>query len=103
MDLFRMDTAFVDGDSLRLMVSYSGGCQVHEFSLWKLPAQSVENPPVELLLAHNANGDMCEAWITRWLSFSLAPLRMVGILEVLFLLRGSPEMSAYYGQFTYSY
>jgi len=103
MDMFRMDSAYVEGDSLHLQVSYSGGCREHEFNLWKLPPNALEPPPVELMLAHEDNGDMCEAWITEWMAFSLRPLRERGKREITFLLRGSPEMSAYFGEFVYRY
>lgn len=103
MDSYRMDTVFVDGDTLRLKVSYSGGCRDHSFKLWKLPPNALVPPPVELLLDHDAHGDMCEAWLTRWLAFSLRPVRINGKHEVTFLMRGSPEMSAYFGKFVYKY
>jgi hypothetical protein len=103
MDRFRMDSAFVDDDFLFLHVSFSGGCRQHEFNLWKLPPNALEPPPVELMLSHDANDDMCEALLTEWLVFSLKPLRERGKREVTFLLRGSPEMSAYFGEYTYKY
>ncbi|MCX6224162.1 MAG: hypothetical protein NTV01_05350 [Bacteroidia bacterium] len=103
MDPFRLDSAYVDDDCLMMQVSYSGGCRDHEFNLWRLPPNALNPPPVELALSHNSNGDACEAYITRWLIFSLAPLRESGKHEITFLLRGSPEMSAYFGEFTYKY
>jgi hypothetical protein len=103
MDSFRLDSAYIDGDYLMMLVNYSGGCRDHEFNLWKLPPNALDPPPVELALSHNANGDMCEAWISRWLVFSLVPIRERGKSEVSFLLRGSPEMSAYFGRYTYKY
>ncbi len=103
MDSYRLDTVFVDGDTLRIKISYSGGCREHTFKLWKLPPNALVPPPVELLLEHDAHGDMCEAWLTRWLAFSLRPIRINGKQEVTFLMRGSPEMSAYYGTYVYKY
>jgi hypothetical protein len=103
MGRFRMDSVKVDGDTLRLKVSYSGGCREHTFKLWKLPPNALLPPPVELLLDHDAHGDLCEAWLTRWLSFSLKPIRITGKSEVTFLMRGSPEMSAYFGKYVYTY
>ena len=103
MDPFRLDSAYVDDDWLFMRVSYSGGCRDHELNLWKLPPNALNPPPVELALSHDANGDMCEAYITRWLVFSLVPIREKGKHEVKFLLRGSPEMSAYFGTFIYKY
>lgn len=103
MDPFRLDSAYIEEDWLMIKVSYSGGCKSHDLHLWKLPPNALNPPPVELALSHNANGDMCEAYLTRWLVFSLIPLREKGKREITFLLRGSPEMSAYYGEYTYRY
>jgi len=103
MDPFHIDSAYVADDWLMMKVGYSGGCKVHEFNLWRLPPNALDPPPVELALSHQSNGDMCEAYITRWLVFSLIPMRERGKNEITFLLRGSPEMSAYFGKFTYRY
>jgi hypothetical protein len=103
MDSFRMDSAYVDRDTLRLKVSFSGGCREHTFNLWKLPPNALVPPQMELLLDHDAHGDNCKAWLTRWLAFSLRPIRVSGKNEVTILLRGSPEMSAYFGKFVYKY
>jgi len=103
MDMFRMDSAFVEGDSLHLQISYSGGCRHHEFALWRLMPDSTPGRTVCLMLSHEDNGDMCEAYITEWMAFSLRPLRERGKREIPFLLRGSPEMSAYFGEFAYKY
>gem|GEM_PF-843384 len=103
MDSYRMDSVYVDGDTLRLKVSYSGGCRDHTFKLWKLPPNALVPPVVELLLDHDAQGDRCEAWLTRWLAFSIKPLRINGKQEVTLMMRGSPEMSAYFGKFVYIY
>lgn len=103
MDPFRLDSAYIDKDWLMMQVSYSGGCKDHEFNLWRLPPNALNPPPIELALSHKANGDLCEAYITRWLIFSLVPLRERGKKEIKFLLRGSPEMSAYFGTYIYKY
>ena len=102
MDMFMIDTVFVDGDSLRIDVAYSGGCRNHQFILWKLPDGNPRGVP-EVMLEHRANGDMCEAWISQKLAYSLVPLRQEGTSEVVFLMRGTPVMSAYWGQYTYRY
>jgi hypothetical protein len=103
MDPFRLDSAYVDGDILMMHVGYSGGCRQHDFILWKLPPNALNPPPVELALSHESNGDTCEGYLHSWLVFSLVPLRENGKREIRFLLRGSPEMSAYFGEFVYKY
>ncbi|MDD3384560.1 MAG: hypothetical protein PHN30_02465 [Bacteroidales bacterium] len=103
MGQFRMDTVYIDGDSLRIQVKYSGGCKPHEFRLWKVPVAPGDQSPIELMLSHEDNGDTCEALFTVWLAYSLDPIRIAGLSEVAFLMRGSPEMSIYYGDYTYRY
>ena len=54
----------------------AGGCARHEFTL--VAAESFrESDPVQLAvsLAHDANGDACEAWLTEDYEFDLRPLR----------------------------
>ena len=102
-DGFKMDSAFVSGDFLHLRVTYGGGCKDHDFTLWELPPNALDPPPVELMLSHDAKSDGCYALVTEWLLFSLKPLRERNKHEVKFLLRGSPEMSAYFGTYFYKY
>ncbi len=99
LDMFFIDTAFVDGDSLRLSISHSGGCRTHQYYLWELSRR--QNQPIELILEHESNGDLCEAMVYADLAFSLTPLREKKADSISFLLRGSPVMSSYYGSFTY--
>ena len=57
-------------------VSYSGGCEKHEMTL--VASESfLESFPVQLpvSLAHNANGDACEAWLTEDYNFDLTPIK----------------------------
>jgi len=75
-DPFEINRGGTDGRALHLSVSYSGGCEAHEFSLWATPELGeLENLPVkELLLTHNGNGDACEALITEEIVLNLGPL-----------------------------
>lgn len=75
-DRFELVEATVEGDLLILTVSYSGGCEPHGFALWALePYEKTLPPRHPLFLRHQANGDMCEAYITRELRFDLNPFR----------------------------
>ncbi|MEO0559318.1 MAG: hypothetical protein AAF170_14165 [Bacteroidota bacterium] len=63
-----MDSApLLDGDVLQVTVSYSGGCERHEFEL----GTSATGPEHELWLKHDANNDTCEAYITERLRISV--------------------------------
>lgn len=75
MDAVSIDAAIVDGDALVLDVSYSGGCETHVFAacwdglfLESLPVQ------VKLALSHDANDDVCDAYIHEQITLDLTPL-----------------------------
>ena len=75
-DSFVLNGAAIAGDALSLNLSYAGGCARHEFTL--VVSESFrESDPVQLplSLAHDANGDSCEAWLTQDYEFDLSPLR----------------------------
>lgn len=75
-DVFELNEAAITGDKLAVKVSYSGGCRDHMFTLVASGA-FMESDPVQLdvALAHNANDDSCEAWITEGYLFDLAPIK----------------------------
>lgn len=75
-DAYTINAATLAGDTLRVNVSYSGGCETHAFTLVAEP-RFLESFPVQLRvsIAHNANGDRCEALITEDYHFDLTPLK----------------------------
>ena len=75
-DDYTLNNATIDEDTLMINVSYSGGCEKHEMTL--VASESfLESFPVQLpvSLAHNANGDACEAWLTEDYNFDLTPIK----------------------------
>ncbi len=72
-DPYVVNSAAVDGQELTIEVSYAGGCAEHVFTL-VLSTTFRETNPVQLpaVLAHDAGGDACEAWLTASLIFDLA-------------------------------
>ena len=75
-DNFTLDDAAVSGDTLSVTVSYGGGCEDHTFTLVASEAFQ-ESDPVQLAvtLAHEANDDACERWVTQGYSFDLLPIK----------------------------
>lgn len=75
-DEYVINTATVKGETLRVNVSYSGGCETHEFTLVAEP-RFLESFPVQLRvsLVHNANGDTCQEPLTEDYLFDLAPIK----------------------------
>ncbi len=100
-DMFSLDSAYISNDSLYLHVGYSGGCGIHQFNLWAL--ENGNEGELNVMLEHIDNEDPCEAYLHKWLFFSLKPLQKLDKKEVTFLLRGSPIMSSFYGSYTYKY
>lgn len=83
-DPITINKVTLDGDLLKIKVSYSGGCKEHIFTL--ISSGFMESYPVQvnLVLSHNANNDSCEAWLTEELSYDLSPLKQAyqqGYLE----------------------
>ena len=103
LDMFSVDSVFIDGDSLKMNVGYSGGCAVHQFNLWALETGLDGKGAIHIMLEHIGNNDHCEAYLHEWLAFSIEPLQVKGSNSVTFWMRGSPQMSVLYGPFTYEY
>ncbi|MFY0525565.1 hypothetical protein ACN28I_21290 [Archangium gephyra] len=67
----------LQGDTLVARVMHSGGCKPHTYELlWNGTFQqsAAGEAQAELVLAHDANGDSCEALLNRTASFDLGPL-----------------------------
>ena len=66
-----------ENDTLILTISYSGGCESHDFTL-VTNGSFIESDPVQLVFAltHDDNGDMCEAYPQERYSFDLEPIKM---------------------------
>ena len=88
-DSYVVNSAAVDGHRLTIEVSYAGGCRRHDFTL-VISKTFRESDPVQLttVLAHDANGDSCEAWLTESLVFDVASVRT----------RYSPVLRTRFGQ-----
>lgn len=71
---------YVDCDCLHIKLSYSGGCKEHIVELARMLPEcgTPPVPPPAFEISHNANGDMCEAYITREFRFDLSPLKAEG-------------------------
>jgi len=104
-DGFVVNDLTINGDCLELNVSYGGGCKPHYFQLVVLPTMKSKplGPLNVLALCHEANDDLCEAWITKDISFNLRQLQNTGIHSVTFMLRLNFEGSDYSKELTYTY
>ena len=75
-DAYTLNSAIITDDTLNISVSYSGGCEEHQFTLVVSEA-FLESFPVQLpvSIAHNANNDTCEAYPTENYHFDLTPIK----------------------------
>ena len=74
-DPYTLKEIKVNGNILELTVSYSGGCEKHDFSLIGNPELSSDKISVrKVQLVHKANGDQCKALKQKTLKFSITPL-----------------------------
>ena len=75
-DLLNITDVSLINDILNFTVGYSGGCKEHLIELFALKEIAKSNPArVSVNLSHFANGDMCEAYVTRKMQFDLKPLK----------------------------
>jgi hypothetical protein len=78
----------IEGDCLHLTLQYTGGCKEHEVDLvLMLPECATPPLPTSTFeIRHNANGDSCEALITKEYSFDLSGIRETGKSKTDFIL-----------------
>ncbi len=75
-DRYVLNGARITDDTLTINVSYGGGCETHQLTL--IASDSfLESFPVQLrmTLAHDANNDLCRAWLTEDYHFDLTPIK----------------------------
>ena len=75
-DPLSINSASIEGDTLRIAATYGGGCRRHALqpiaeTVW------MESYPVQVStrIAHNAGGDGCKALVSRVLLIDLSPLK----------------------------
>lgn len=82
-DTFKMGEVTIQGDVLKIKVTYSGGIKKHEFKLYwnQIVARSYPGQ-TSINLKHNANGDNAEALITETLEFDLTAINKPMIVTI---------------------
>jgi hypothetical protein len=76
---YNIINAEVSENTLSIIVSYGGGCKIHEWAL-KGPSDFLKSlPPKKVLfLEHNSNGDICREVITDTLQFDVSQIKYPG-------------------------
>jgi hypothetical protein len=103
-DPFQIQEATVFGHTLRVRLSYGGGCRVHDVKVvaW---GGWMESFPVQirLFITHEDFDDPCDGWITQDYDFDLVPLKLAyqesyGVAEpgetTLILLLADPMLAS---------
>ncbi|MFT4771850.1 MAG: hypothetical protein ACI9CP_001102 [Cryomorphaceae bacterium] len=87
IDPFNLKDAQQIGDFVVIDVSYSGGCEEHEFQLETRSEYTATYPPeVNITLKHNSNGDRCRGMMDTKLWFDLSPLKYNGTNRIILVL-----------------
>ncbi|MCX6169482.1 MAG: hypothetical protein NTX65_09085 [Ignavibacteriales bacterium] len=75
-DMLNVSNVTLANDLLNFSVGYSGGCREHIIELFAQKEIAKSNPAqVTINLSHFADGDMCEAYVTKEIKFDLSPLK----------------------------
>ncbi len=75
-DLFSIEGGEINGDILKLTVSFTGGCEEHKFRLIVSTIFLQSKPPKAfVLLTHDAKDDTCTQSIMEELRYDLTPLK----------------------------
>jgi hypothetical protein len=79
LDPFWLEDLSIDGDVLTISLTYSGGCNDHDYQLYMSPAAFMESYPVQanLYLWHNGYDDACDAIIGEDVRFDITPIAML--------------------------
>lgn len=102
-DPLTIESAIITGDLLQVTVRFGGGCARHRIALL-ISHVFMESHPVQVhaRLAHDGGGDMCDALLTRTLTFNLTPLKRryrasygAGSAAIIINLSGLPRSLRY--------
>jgi hypothetical protein len=76
MDSYSLgESMTIEAKTLRVTVSYGGGCEDHEFAAcWDGTILESNPSQLTLTLAHDANDDLCDAFVTRDLFIDISAL-----------------------------
>ncbi|HLV53796.1 MAG TPA: hypothetical protein VKY29_07240 [Cryomorphaceae bacterium] len=88
--------AEIINDHLVLSVSYSGGCEDHDFALNSRGDYAATYPPeLKVTLFHDSHGDRCRSTIDTKLWFDLTPAQYPGTNRVLLILTNTDKTITY--------
>lgn len=94
-DDFELTNAEVIGDSLKLTISYGGGCGNVEAKL--IDSENIlESSPIQRNIKLSLkDNDNCEAFLTKVISFDLTPIRLADQNQIILNLEGWDSQLTY--------
>lgn len=93
---FEVDGMEMIGSELHLRVTYSGGCEEHQFNLYFNKQYAKSYPPqATLFLEHIDNNDRCRAMITKEIVFDLTGIEYPGTSELVIRLNNTDKKLSY--------
>ena len=87
-DEFYFQSATIEGNCLKLMVRYGGGCEAVIFQLYDASSIMKSLPLQRNIRLSLEDNDFCEALVTEELNYDLTPLQVDGYSEVILNLQG---------------
>ena len=94
-DEFYFQSAVIDGNCLKMVVRYGGGCEDVIFQLIDADAIMESLPIQRNIRLSLEDNDFCEALVTQELNYDLTPLQVEGYSKIILNLQGSPESLTY--------
>jgi len=74
-DPFEVDNVSKEDSILYIDIKYGGGCKEHSFEIiWGGDFIKTNPPTIKIILVHNANNDLCEAYLSDKLKIDLKEL-----------------------------
>lgn len=92
VDAIAITSTAIEGNNLLISVSYSGGCETHDFKLMSNGAIMKSMPPqMNITLEHNGNGDSCRAMIEQTLVYDISEAKSYASGTIILILNGDRE------------
>lgn len=94
-DEFYFQSATIDGNCLKMIVQYGGGCEAVIFQLIDASVILESFPIQRNIRLSLEDNDNCEALVTQELNYDLTPLQVDGYAKIVLNLQGSQESLIY--------
>ena len=94
-DEFQYQSAEIDGNCLKMVVRYGGGCEIVDFQLYDAAAIMESFPIQRNIRLSLEDNDNCKALVTQELMYDLTPLQVEGYSTIILNLQGYSESLTY--------